>query len=194
MNALVITTGLETGFIGAWCLSDEMGDVLNAYALNGCYSFDRRLLVDFAIMPANNDEYNKTFKFKFSLNPRRGILVHSNDCGDLLLLTAHFIEESVITSTRTVPLSISRYIVLKRPNLKELPKNFRNLREFSIKLKNELFLPFRNEILNESHNVYPSLQGLPVDILKHDICKYLKSKDVLALSRTCKTIKNAVRR
>lgn len=195
MNLIVIASGLETGFIGAWCCNEDIENVLNAYVLNGCYSFDRRLLEDFAqwILPAQDpDDPHKTFRFKFSLEPCREILVHSIDSGDLLLLTAHLIDNSVMTSSRTVPLLISRYIVQKRPNLKDLPAVFRNLRELSIKLKNELFLPCRNDIFYDSCTVYPSLQGLPVDVLL-EICKYLIPKDTYALSSTCKSIRNAVK-
>lgn len=194
MNALVIASGLETGFIGAWCCGGDIEDVLKAYVLNQCYSFDRRLLQDFAKMPTqDNDDPLNTFRFKLSLDPVQEILVHSFESGDLLLLTAHLIGNSVMTSTRTVPLSISRYIVHKRPSLKDLPKAFRNLRELSIKLKNELFLPFRNDTLYDSSLPYPALPGMPEEILQIEICKYLTPKDCYALASTCKFIRNAVK-
>lgn len=186
MNALLIASGLETGFIGDWCCGEDIKDVLNAYALNKFYSFDRRLLLDFAKMPTQPDDSHNIFRFKFSLEPEREILVHSIDSGDLLLLTAHLIDNSVITSTRNITMPVSRYIVRKRPSLQDLPGNFRNLREFSIKLKNELFLPLRNEIFD-----FLSLQGM-FNILMFEIRKYLKQKDLQALSCTCKTIRDAL--
>ena len=188
MNALVIASGLETGFIGDWCYGEEdIKDVLNAYALNRYYSFDRRLLLDFAKMPTQPDDSHNIFRFKFSLEPEREILVYTIDSGDLLLVTAHLIDNSVITSTRNICLPVSRYIVRKRPSLQDLPGNFRNLRELSIKLKNELFLPLRNEIFD-----FLSLQGMMFNVLKFDIRKYLKRKDLQSLSCTCKTIRDAL--
>lgn len=188
MNALVIALGLETGFIGAWCCGEDVEDVLRAYSLNPFYSFDHRLLIDFAQMPTHdNDDPHKTFRFKCSLKSDSEILVHSFDSNDLLLLTCHVTDNSVMSSARTVPLSISRYIIHKRPSLKDLPSSFRNLRELSIKLKNELFLPLRDEILGDSMN-HPSLTGIPFDTLYH-IGKFLSRKDLLSLSSACKNLR-----
>lgn len=191
MNALVIAVGLETGFIGDWCCGEDVEDVLKSYQLKWCYSFDRQLLVDFAqnAPDSGNDEPIKTFKFKFSLRPENEILVHSVEGGDMLLLSSRCIDNSTVTSTRSLALPISRYIVHKKPNLANLPADFRNLRELSIKIKNEIFLPMRNNICYESssNGPNPSLSGMPGPVLWM-LFRYMTRKDVVSLSTTCKSL------
>lgn len=190
MNAIVIASGLETGFIGDWCCSD-IEDVLKSYQLSGSnYSFDQRLVKDFAIAPDfGADEPLKTFKFRFSFSPENEILVHSFDSGDMLLLNACFIDNSAVTLTHSIALPVSRYVVNRKINTANLPAGFRNLKELSMKLKNSIFLPMRNNIFSDSlfKWPYPSLHGIPETILL-TILRYLKRKDIVALTTTCRFI------
>lgn len=192
MNAIVIASGLETGFIGDWCFNGDAEDVLTSYQLSWSYSFDRRLLIDFAknAPDSGTDEPLKTFKFKFSLNPEHEILVHSIEGGDMLLLSSRLVDNSIVTSTRSLAFPLSRYVVHKKPNLMNLPADFRNLRELSIKLKNEIFLPMRNNIFCKTlcKRPYPSLHGITETVLLM-LFRYLKRKDVVSLSMTCKSIR-----
>jgi F-box domain len=190
MNSLVIALGLECGFIGAWCCDGDTQESLNAYSLNWSYSFDRRLLMDFAKMPSlNNHDSHSSLRFKLSLSPQNEIIVYSFECDDLLTLVAHSIDNSVIISNRSLALSFSRYVVNKF-NVKNLASNFRNLRELSIRVKNDLFLPLRNDIfaLSLNNSPYPSLNGVSYDVILM-ITKYLSFRDVLSLSITCKYLR-----
>lgn len=191
MNAFVVASGLETGFIGDWCCCEGIEAALSAYQLNWCYSFDRRLLMDFAIMKPQDQP--ETFKFKFILKPDREILVHCFESGDLLVLSAQLVGISVITSTKSLALPISRYVVRNKLDFTNLPAGFRNLQELSIKLKNHIFLSLRYNIFQESacEWPYPSLHGVP-DIVLHKILKYLNKKDVASLSTACKSMNQTI--
>lgn len=185
MNALVMCAAMETGFIGDWCFNDDTDadEVLRGYARNWSFSFDRRMIRDFARMPTYDDSItHKTFKLKFSLWPDNDIHVHSLDSGDFILVMARNADNSVMSSTKSIALPVSRYVISKNINLSNLPVSFRNLRELSMRLKNEIFLPLRNNILGSTPN--PSLQGIDLDV----ILPYLKRKDVVSLASTCKSI------
>lgn len=187
MNGIVVAIALEVGFLGDWCFSDGDAEMeMSAYQLQSYYSFDRRLLEDYARYPQQSNSH-KSFKFKFSLHPKTEILVNTIDAGDLLLIAAHLIDNSVTVSTYSIALPISRYIIYRKLN-SNLPSNFRNLRELSIKVKNQVFLPLRNNILNSLNFSHPSLIGIRMidDLLS--IFEYLKPKDVAALARTCKCL------
>lgn len=190
MNAFVVASGLETGFIGDWCCKDIEAE-LSAYQLNWCYSFDHRMLNNFAIMiPQDQPE---TFKFKFSLLLDKEIIVHCFETGDLFVLSAQLVDNSKITSTKSLALPISRYIVRNKVDFNNLPNGFRNLQELSIKLKNQIFLPLRNDIYQESacQWPYPSLHGVP-NVIIHKIIKHLNKKDIASLSLTSKIINQTI--
>jgi hypothetical protein len=191
MNCCLISCALETGFLGAWCCCDEsdVEDALKAYQLSWSYAFDRRLIMDYASMPPQNDDTHKCFKFKFSLKPDAEILVNSWEAGDMIIVTAHLVDSSIMKSTYSLALVMSRYVIHKKLNSANPAASFRNLNELSIKLKNEIFLPLRNNIFCESSckTPYPSLHGVPENILLM-IFRYTP-KDVAALSLTCKDIR-----
>ncbi|CRK86218.1 CLUMA_CG000125, isoform A [Clunio marinus] len=191
MNCLVVALALETGFIGDWCYCD---DVLKNYALNWSYSFDRRLILDVANLPIDfsNNNTSKILKFKFSISPNNEIVVLSVDSGDLLILSAYLNDNRTLKSTSCLALPVSRYVI-KAINLNNLPSIFRNLKELSIMLKNNLFLPLRNKIYSELTLKFPnpSLVGTSEFILPI-IIRYLNKKDLVALGSTCKTIHNVI--
>lgn len=192
-QALICALGLEVGFIGDWCFCD--GLVENAYNLSWSSFIDRRLLEDFTVLKPkqdNDDDTHEILNFKFSLAPQNQISMYCLESGDLMILSAahsSFSGESVMNSTRSLALPMNRYIVTKKLNFSNLPASFRNIRELSVKVKNELFLPLRNDIFSESacKLPYPSLQGIPDECLSLIFC-YLKSKDVVSLSLTCKNL------
>lgn len=186
MNTAIVACALETGFIGDWCCCEDVDGALKGYMLNWSYSFDRRFIIDFAKMSPT-----LPFRFRFSLKHDAEIIVQSLDLGDSILITVYLIDNYVMTPARSLTLPMSRYVVNKKLNLKNLPGNFRNLRELSIKLKNEIFLPHRNDIycVSSCKVPYPSLPGLPETLLLM-LFRYLKPKDIASLSTTCKSIRD----
>ena len=190
LKSLLLSLALECGFIGEWCCEDD--EDLKKYNLSWNYSFDRQLLVDFATFPQNNDDDHQLLMLKFGFRPQIKIVVHCLGSGDLLLVSAYnfeMSEDSSMTSTVSSALLISRYIPNRRLNKENLPSNFRNLNELSINVKNQIFLPLRNNIYTQSpyKSVYPSLNGIPEEALLK-IFSYIKLKDVVALSCCSKAI------
>jgi hypothetical protein len=193
MYTLVVASGLETGFVGDWCCNGDTEDILRAYETSWSYSFDRRLVLDFAQMPPTDlNELHIIFKFKFTLS-LDDVTVHCFVSDDLITLVAQLTGKSVITSARSLALPVSRYVISHKMNLNNLPANFRNLRELAIKLKNEIFLPLRNEIFSVStcKSPYPSFHGLPADVIMM-ILPHLKLKDVASVALVCHDLKAAV--
>lgn len=96
--------------------------------------------------------------------------------------TLTFIGRSLFLPT------ISKYIPLPI-NIQYPEKSFRNLKDLSIQLKNEIFLPIRNTMLSisECNFPYSSLLGVPIECLQI-IMKYLNRNSKIALSRTCKQL------
>lgn len=188
INGLVVAVALECGFVGDWCDGD-CSDV-KTYALSWSYSFCRQLLDLTSYPPEPEEDGPAVFKFVFSLDPQNVIIVHSLESGDLLILTAILNgEAAAMTSAKTVALPISRFVINKKLNSRNLPANFRNLCDLSILLKDKIFLPLRNEIYRQSscESPYPSLDGCPVDVTLK-IISYLKRKDITSLSTVCKAI------
>lgn len=191
MNVLIAVLSLETGFIGAW-FTDSVVDS-DAYKLNWSYSFDLKMLEDFAKLPEQLQtclDDDTIFKFKLMMLADRVIEVQTSSCGDLFLINARLIENTVITANHTLALPTSRYIINRKLNALNLPANFRFLRELSIKVKNEIFLPLRNNIFLETCLTvpYPSLQSLGDYCLLH-IFRFLPKKDIANLSLTCKSLR-----
>lgn len=187
INGLVVAVAIECGFVGDWCCCGDF----KTYALNWSYSFCRQLLMDSASYPPGpENEGPQISKFSFSLDPQSVITVHSLESGDYLILTAILNGgASAMTSVKTVAFSMSRFVINNKLNSRNLPANFRNLRELSILLKDKIFLPLRNEIYRQSscEFPYPSLDGCPAEILLK-ITRYLKPKDIASLSAVCKSV------
>lgn len=192
VQALTIALGLESGFIGDWCFCDG---VENAYNISWTSFIDRRLLENFSTLkPAkdrDDEDTHQILRFKFSLAPQNEIIFHCLESGDLLIFSVvhSLFPDSSITSTRSLAISMNRYFVTSKLNPVNFPNCFRNLRELSVKVKNELFLPIRNDIFSKSSckSIYPSLHGIPDDCILL-IFKYLKLKDVISLGKSCKSI------
>jgi hypothetical protein len=82
---------------------------------------------------------------------------------------------------KSLYLPVSRYVPLLKKQNK--PACFRNLRELSIKLKNQIFLPIRDGILMTFNCFVPSLQGIPTEIFDM-ILSSLDKAAVIELSLT----------
>lgn len=187
INGLVVAVALECGFVGDWCYRDDV----KTFALSWSYSFCRQLLEFASYAPEPEEDGPQIFKLVFSLDPQKVITVHSLESGDTLILTAILNGEasSAVTLVKTIAFPISRFVINKKLNSRNLPANFRNLDDLSILLKNKFFLPLRNEIYRGSscESPYPSLEGCPADVTLK-ILSYLKPKDIASLSAVCKII------
>lgn len=184
-NALLLSCASEVGFIGDWNSIS-----LDAYCLNTRYSVERNLIEDVATWPPAyqfTNAYNR-FKFRFCHKMDREVMVYSLDSGEMILLTGQLIDNSIIQVGSSTTVSLPRFVPYKHLNLNSLPASFRNLRELSMKLKNQLFLPLRNEIFSEMNCTSPSLAGIDEDMIRV-ILKKLKRKDIISLASTCKTIR-----
>ncbi|XP_035791569.1 protein nutcracker-like [Anopheles albimanus] len=93
------------------------------------------------------------------------------DSSDLLIVSLIPAEGSSLPKGFSSALPISRYIPLV--NIGRLTVCFQRMKELSRKLKDELFLPFR-DIAYDSYQAfrYPSLMGLPEE-LKSRLVKYM---------------------
>lgn len=191
MIALVISSALESGFIGEW----NVGDNLNEFALSFNYSFDRSALIKNSKLP-----YKIQFEegideiriiFSYTLSRKMQIILEIIRSADLIIIIArHRNEISSIKSTKSAAFSVSRYIIRTRIPEECFASSFQNLKEFSIKIKNQIFLPLRDEIYSclDCKMCYPSLLGIPDDILILIFEKYLKTKDICSLSLCCKQL------
>jgi hypothetical protein len=185
----------EVGFIGDWIDHD-----LSNLSLNWCYSFDRRIF-EYCTLPSQqqqqspqsqDDSLQLKLIFKFALDPERQIVLSSLQSGDIALLTVYE-PENLDTSqfalnSASLAVPISRYVPFKRL-CDHIPNSFRNLPELSVKLKDELLLPVRNEIYRDNgSSPTPSLNGLP-DCIVIKIFRLLNRKeDVHSLRCTCRRL------
>lgn len=175
--------GYETGFIGDWIIDD-----LTHLSFNWCYAFDKRIF-DYFTLPNNfTSDTAAPIKFKFCLDPERKIVLNLIESGDLAILTVYeefrnleSSHQNCTLNSRSLAIPLSRYIPFKNLGRDNIAASFRNLKELSIKIKENLFLPLRNEIYQvNALSPTPSINGLPECIL-FKIFKYLKRKDVLNL-------------
>ncbi|XP_062544187.1 uncharacterized protein LOC134211395 isoform X1 [Armigeres subalbatus] len=111
--------------------------------------------------------------------------------GDLLILnftTPHRVE----IPGQSITLPVARYIPLV--NLHKLALCCQNLKELSFKLKNGVFIPIRNAIcLGEDITIYPSLDGLPDEVVAMLLVKYLDKKTALRLSASCSRLRMLIK-
>lgn len=190
MLSLVISTALECGFIGDW----NRGESLSQYVMNWSYSFDRNILIDLSNIPKDlvDDGVDEVqIRLSYTLSRRFLIRLDILKSADLIIIVArHCNENSTIKSTKSVAISVSRYVIRNRLSEDCYASSFQNLKELSIKLKNEIFLPLRDEIYTflDCKMLYPSLLGIPDDILLLIFKRYLKTKDICSLSLCCRSL------
>lgn len=193
MELLVLSCAIETGFL---CEGDGYGCFINkpaAYNVSWSNFTDRRIFDDFTNckLLLQNDDI-ETIKLKFCLEESNSeISLSCFESGDLIVSSVNRLVPRgyPVASTRSVALSMNRYIVTKKLNASS-PSSFRNLRELSVKVKEKLFLPIRDEIFTHSSCtlLYPALSGISDDCLLL-MLEFLTLKDVIRLSSTCKSIR-----
>lgn len=107
--------------------------------------------------------------------------------GDFLCLT-FATPRRVDIPGMSILLPVARYVPLV--NLQKLSLSFQNLKELTLKLKNNLLVPVRAALcLDEDVTMYPSLSGLPNEIVAMLLVKYLDKKTALQLSASCSRLR-----
>lgn len=154
---LLISVGLECGFSSSFN---------GLYRLNSNFGFDKFILNNFADVPSTYNCQNvaQKFEFKFVNDCDQQIVVVLMECGDIILITAYRNGSNRSNlNGYNLAIPLSRYVPLVYRE--KVEKSFRNLKELSIKLKNLIFLPLRNEIYDKIGCANPSLRGLPQEVL-----------------------------
>jgi hypothetical protein len=180
----------EVGFVGDWI------EPPSHLSLNWCYAFDRRVFELCTTAPQIGDNNELRLVFKFALDPERKVVLSSLLSGDIALLTVFELEnidrESLTRHSKSMAIPISRYVPFKKL-CENMPNSFRNLKELSIKLKDELLLAIRNEIYRDRYSPTPCLTGMP-DIIVIKIFKYLPRKaDVHNVRCSCRRLNDVYR-
>lgn len=152
LRALVYIVSLECGFHTI----DNSEPFRNT---SGCFNVNNvRKNIAF-VSELSQDE---TVQIKLSLT-------ESSTVGDFKLLTREIGDALCITFSyrrqpgRSIYVSSSRYVI--NSTLKEPPKCFIYLKELSMKLRNSLFTPVRNSYSESNNERFPSLNGLPSEVL-----------------------------
>uniref|UniRef100_A0A8D7ZVD5 Protein nutcracker n=1 Tax=Culex pipiens TaxID=7175 RepID=A0A8D7ZVD5_CULPI len=181
--------GLEAGYVpvGHKLTSNQP---LSRYA-----SFDRRILTIFStIIPSNfYNRESRSYRLDFTLNSddqQRCSLVGIKS-GDFLCLTFTILNRTDLPG-RSLFLPVSRFVPLL--NFHKLPLSCQNLLELSHKLKNGLFTPVRDDLCQDADAaLYPSLYGLPDEVLALLVRTYLGRKDRARLGATCGRLRELVK-
>lgn len=149
-----------------------------------CYSFNKLLLDLYTEIPLNyhHNYENGYYKFNMELNN-----LSSMPC---LLLIREIGENLCITLTpkwltgKSIIISSSRYIVNNRL-LRNTPERcLQLLPEMNWKLRDGLFVPIRNSLLEFELQPYPGLLGVPA-IVFNNIKHYLNKTDQTKLALIC---------
>lgn len=108
------------------------------------------------------------------------------EIGDALCITFSYRNQP----GKSIYLSASRYVL--SATLKEPPKCFNNLRELSFKLKEFIFTPIRNNSLESNSESFPSLIGLPSEVVWM-IFNKLNRNSLLNLAKTCMQMNSEIK-
>lgn len=110
----------------------------------------------------------------------------TREIGDALCITFSYGSHP----GKSAYLSASRYVL--NATLKEPPKCFNNLKELSFKLKEFIFTPVRNVALESNTESFPSLIGLPSEVVWMVFNK-LSKLSLQNLSRTCMQMNSEIK-
>lgn len=103
----------------------------------------------------------------------------TREIGDGLCITFSYENQP----GKSIYLSASRYVL--NATLKEPTKCFNNLKELSFKLKDKIFTPIRNNILESNKNeAFAALTGLPSEVL-WIIFRKLRRPSLQNVAKTC---------
>lgn len=175
---------LEVGFI---CDEKNLTSTNVVIHHNWSFTFNNELTEKYSQLPTNWCQFDgliNTIQLTMPNINKESYNMMSLKSGDFIIVTLVPPQNSQ-RPKNSVCLSISRYVPLQ--NYKEISRCFRNLKELTIKVKNELFLPLRNDIYLTAQCLNPSLLGVPQEVL-YCILRYLNQSNKAHLARTCKTI------
>lgn len=173
LNALSYYVGLECGFIKSQLDA-------SSYSYTWYYSFDKRVFEDLQY-----EHFERKMSLKFVMNQSHEIVLECLDLGDIAMITAYEKSDKKVAHCHSIALPVSRFMPFKKL-LRPLPSSFRNLKELSDLLKNEIFHPLRNEIYDRCSNTAPYLNKMPQQFL-FAVYRHLDVNSKKNLSRTCKT-------
>jgi hypothetical protein len=157
---------------------------------NSDHGFSIHKLNHFCNMPAiwkniQQNNYEMTFILgRFTQYPCRLLILPTDDDIIVNLLISNLTQERNGYSFGIQP---SKYVI--NPTSSCIPAKFRNLKDLSLKFKNNLSHPARSVILTKEGILNASLLGVP-DEVKIKIFKYLKVSDFLNLSQVCTHLYN----
>ncbi|XP_053689800.1 protein nutcracker [Sabethes cyaneus] len=177
---------LETGFIpwGHRVVEEDQQTFRARYP-----SFDRRVLFTFSTLVPSNF-YNRTSRsYRLNLylqgSEHQCVLVGIRS-GDFLC-TTFSVPKRIDVSGRSILLPVARYVPVV--NLPKLNLSCQNLKELSAKLKNNIFLPIRDELCIDAKIImYPSLNGLPDEVVAI-LLQYLDKKAALRVAASCSRLR-----
>lgn len=153
------------------------------------YSFNTQFVQTFSsVLPDHYHGYDLgSYEFQLELfsHSRQFCLLLARETDDRLCI--NFITEQRAHSVIVLP--VSRYIT--RQSLQSPAKCLQNVKELSMRLRGELFLPMRNAVLAAETSLYPGLLGLPVE-LQRIIFDYLDLQSLQQLAITCVSMCNQV--
>lgn len=176
MKVLVTHVALECGFV-----SNNLS--IHNYSYTWFYSFDKMVFEDCTFKSLNSSQ---DMAFMFVMDREQGgIIVKCHEVGDLVIVSAYEDNSKNVIHCESLAIPVSRYIPFKKL-ITPLTSSFRNLKELSFKLKQNIFHPLRNKIYYRNQQTSPWLNGMPEFILEK-IHKLLSKKDRQNLRRVCKT-------
>lgn len=181
---LIYALGLECGFYPS-------GTVQPGQRIETCwsYSFSNQFVRIFSTaLPDNYHGYDAdSYEFRLELfsHSQQICLLLIRETDDRLCI--NFITEQKCHAVVVLP--ISRYIT--RQSLQSPAKCLQNVKELSMRLRAELFLPMRNAVLATETGQYPGLLGIPEE-LQEMIIVHLDYKSLQQLSTTCVSMRMLV--
>ncbi|GFG35956.1 hypothetical protein Cfor_10200 [Coptotermes formosanus] len=164
---------------------------VNADRTSSCsydHGFSIHKLNHFCSMPANwknihKNSYEMCFVLgKFTQYPCRLLLIPLDDVLIINLIVSNLAQER---NRYTLGIQPSKYVV--NPTSSFIPAKFSNLKDLSVKFKNNLSHPARSVILTKEGILNASLLGIP-DEVKIKVLKYLKVSDFVKVSVVCRDL------
>lgn len=180
LRALVYIVSLESGFHTV-----DSTETFNNKS--GCFNI---VNVKKYIGHVNDISQDETVLIKLSLTDT------STDNNYFKLLTREIGDALCITFScgnqpgKSIYMSASRYVL--NATLNEPTKCLNNLKELSFKLKEFIFTPIRNNSLASNNESYPSLIGLPSEVVWMVFNK-LNRLSLRNLSQTCMQMNNEIK-
>ncbi len=168
---------------------------------SGFHTVDRTEPFDYKSGCFNIENVKKNIRFINEISQEETVLIklsltESTTDNNYKLLTREIGDALCITLSngnqpgKSIYLSASRYVL--NATLKEPAKCFNNLKELSFKLKELIFTPIRNRSLESNTESFPSLIGLPSEVVWM-IFKKSNKESLQNLSKTCMQMNSEIK-